>query len=113
MSVSLNFFYQAAKNTRSIISAWVKHPEWPKLVLRTQRRDHLLWYEDCLKQAGRNKSHVTNIDFSEKRMTNEEFLELQNSIGIHLSHLKKKVYFGNYLVNLLTAIDVRIWSFLK
>lgn len=86
------------KNTKVIVKAWAKHPEWPNLVLRVMDRDLCRWIErqygspdQDAHGIGRN-AHKTsarvwslrNVDYACGALPSADKTALQNRIGLHL-----------------------------
>jgi hypothetical protein len=61
------------KNTRKIIEAWLRHPEWPKLTVVTS-----------ISEQGAGTANATNIHFIGKRVTVHDLARHANAAGIHL-----------------------------
>lgn len=88
------------KNTKIVVRAWARHPEWPRLVLRVMDRELCRWVqrnygsnEDA--KIGRNAhkdevgrgSHpwtLRNVDFECGALSARDKSALQNRIGLHL-----------------------------
>lgn len=70
------------KNTRVILQAWARHPEWPKLVLRVIKADICSWIEEAF-GAG-DAWRLANVDYKCGSEPLDMKNELQNRIGLHL-----------------------------
>lgn len=70
------------KNTRVIVEAWAKHPEWPQLVLRVIKPDLCAWIEHTFTRDGTWR--LANVDYKCGAESLAVKNELQNRIGVHL-----------------------------
>lgn len=83
------------KNTRVIVQAWAKHPEWPKLVLRVIKADICAWIEDTFSTADGDWK-LANVDYKCGSEPLAVKNELQNRIGLHLCPSETEG-FGHYI----------------
>ncbi|KAF1331414.1 hypothetical protein FI667_g4304, partial [Globisporangium splendens] len=82
------------KNTRVILVAWSKHPEWPKLVLRVIKADICQWIEDTFGKE--DEWRLANVDYKCGSEPLDMKNELQNRIGLHLCPSETEG-FGHYI----------------
>lgn len=84
------------KNTRVIVQAWAKHPEWPKLVLRVIKADICAWIEDTFGGADGGDWKLANVDYKCGSEPLAVKNALQNRIGLHLCPSETEG-FGHYI----------------
>lgn len=82
------------KNTRVILMAWAKHPEWPKLVLRVIKADICAWIEDTF--GAEDEWRLSNVDYKCGSEPLDMKNDLQNRIGLHLCPSETEG-FGHYI----------------
>ncbi|TMW58472.1 hypothetical protein Poli38472_010031 [Pythium oligandrum] len=82
------------KNTRVILQAWARHPEWPKLVLRVIKADICSWIDETYGPSG--EWRLANVDYKCGSEPLDMKNELQNKIGLHLCPSETEG-FGHYI----------------
>jgi len=85
------------KGTDAVLDAWVRHPEWPTIVVVRQR----LGYDD-LPLPWTPRAFPTNVRLIDERVSNERLKELQNSIPIHIAPSEAEG-FGHVLVESMSV----------
>lgn len=77
------------KGTQEIVRLWQRHPEWPQLVLKVTRRDHL-------DAVGPNMTVIDGY------LPYEQLVELQNRYGLHLCPSRSEGW-GHTLVEAMSS----------
>lgn len=80
------------KGTETLLKTWIKHPEWPELIIVTREHPELL----CKKIITSLKEGPKNIKFIFKFLSEENLDKLSNRIGIHICPSETEG-FGHYL----------------
>ncbi|KAJ3220458.1 hypothetical protein HDU81_011404 [Chytriomyces hyalinus] len=82
-----SYGYSTAKSSAQILECWMRHPEWPKLVMIGNRPDFVKVTKEAEARA--------NIEFK-SRVESNEMKQLQLSHGVHLCPSTAEGY-GHYI----------------